>query len=104
MNKEEIKTTEDAAIWFMQELPDFFLEAYSMGNVIKIHCSDRDFQIEPIRSLSGANFGKYSVIVSEEEDSKLKIWNDFPSCDRDSAHEVMVQALSSLWDRLRPKE
>jgi hypothetical protein len=103
MKREEIETIEDAAIWFMQEYPELFTEAYSMGNVIEVLCPNRQFRIEPIKSLSDSNFGRYSVRVYEKEDSKLKIWDDFPSCDRDSAHEVMVEALGFLWDRLRPK-
>lgn len=105
MKRDDITTPRDAAAYFLAEHNDLFTEAYQVGDATELVIRGRTFRVEIIEPIQlNPSSRNYDVRVYEKKDDLWRIWNDFPWCDRDSKAEVMMQALSFFWDRLRDKE
>ncbi len=103
METNEKENTREAVQHFLTTYPDIFTEAYFVGDKIEIVANGRMFRIEPKESIHNEK-NHFDVSVYEKEDNSWNEWSDFPWCDRDSKAEVIRQALSFFWDRLRSKD
>ena len=99
MERAQVINPENAIQYFVEKYPDVFSEGYIVEKTVEVVVKDRHFRLEAIRSVY-TKVQKYDVRVYENDDEK---WQTFEigSCNRASATEALMQAMSFMWDTFR---
>ena len=101
MNREDVIEPSDAVRYFLHAHPGEFTEGYVVEATVELVVSDRQFRLEAYRSVHTTQ-ARYNVHAYEQKEDS---WEFFTLgwCDRDTATEALMQAMSFLWDASRPK-
>lgn len=101
MNREDVIEPKDAVKYFLDAHPETFTEGYVVEATVEVVVADRIFRLEAYRSVQATKV-RYDVHAYERTNNT---WEFFTIgwCDRPTATDALMQAMSFLWDALRPK-
>lgn len=102
MKREEVIQPADAALYFSEEYPQMFTEAYIVEATIDIVVANNFFRLEAYKRIHGTKPTRYDVHAYKKKNDS---WQFFVVgyCDRPTATEAFMQAMSFLWDAFREK-
>lgn len=102
MERDQVINPENAIQYFVEKYPDVFSEGYIVEKTVEVVVKDRHFRLEAIRPVH-TKVQTYDVRVYENDGEK---WQTFEIgyCNRDSATEAFMQAMSFLWDAFRDQK
>lgn len=101
MNREDVIQPSDAVRYFLAAHPEEFTEGYVVEATVEVVVADRYFRLEAYRSVHTSQ-SRYDVRAYEQKEDSWEFFT-LGQCDRDTATEALMQAMSFLWDAFRSK-